>query len=127
MSLSGGIEVGPRGAPLGCRAAQTWIDGDMPHANQINHETAFADRKAPEVVSAAAHRNFQLVILGKSDGSCHILGAAAPNAQCRMAVNGTVPNRARTVVLLVRLAENLAGDLRPERFEVAIDQLGHRN
>jgi hypothetical protein len=93
--LGGGIQVAPGRAAAAHRPARGRIDHDPPHAAQVDHQPALADREPGEVVAPAARGELQSPLPTEADGRGDLRGAGAAADERRVAVDGSVPDRAR--------------------------------
>jgi hypothetical protein len=74
------------------------VDRDTFHQAEVQHQSAFANGLAGEVVSAAVHRQQHAVIAGEVDTGRHIVGARTPRDQPGALVDHTVENFSGGVV-----------------------------
>src|SRR4051794_9517234 len=63
------VEVSPRHARLGACSTSRGVNPDALHERKVEHESAVADAAASDTVTAAAHRQNQVMVAGKVDGA----------------------------------------------------------
>ena len=112
------IEVGEQRAGADARGAPRRVDLDGAHRRQVDHQAAFGDGVAGDVVAAAAHAEQHPVRGGEADRRLHVALVQAARDQRRAAIDGGVPDLARVVVAGVAGGEHAAADLRGERLDV---------
>ena len=128
MVLGLAIEIGQQRAPLDPRPAGGRIDDDGTHEPEVDDDATVRDRLAPRAMAAAADRDLELVGPREAHGRHHVRGAARPKDERWVLVDHAVPDAARSFVLGVRLAHDLAieglSQLR-DRGVVEVDGVRH--
>ncbi len=99
--LSFVVEIGERRAGLDASGASRGIDADRSHRGEIDEKPAVADRRAGDVVAAAADRDEQLLVSRQPERMDDIGGAAAARDQPRTPVDHGVPDRSRRFVAVL--------------------------
>ena len=77
------------------------VDAHRVHGPEIDDDAAVAHGIASDIVSAATHRDQQIVGASEVDGIDDIGDAAAPGNDCRTLVDAAVPDDTRVVVACV--------------------------
>src|SRR6266516_7844987 len=85
-----------------------WIDPDAFHAREIDDHAAIADGTATDAVASTAHRNAQVMVTSKLDGSDHIDYIDAADDQSRVFVDHPVPDLPGSVIATLVRAEQFA-------------------
>ena len=84
------------------------IDLDAVHGQQVDHQATVAGGVAGEAMSAAAHRDQQVVGTRETDSAHHVLRHRAAGYQGRMPVEIRVPNPASAVVAGITRQQQLS-------------------
>jgi len=123
--LRGAIEVAQQRARPDARGSPCGVDVDGAHAGEVEHQTAFRDRVAGDVMAAAAHAEQHAVRRGEAHAGLNVGVSEAARDQRRAAIDGSVPDLARGGVGVIGGAEYAATDLKCECVDVGLAHLPH--
>jgi hypothetical protein len=104
------------------------IDDDGPHPGKINDQAVVAQCASGDVVTATANRNLQVIGAGELYGMDYIRCSEAAYDQSGMAVDCSVPDAPRSIIIRVaglncsssKAGKELIEDLGVDRFAISV-------
>jgi hypothetical protein len=119
------VDVGPGCPAAAHRTPRCGIDGDAVHRAEMDHHSSIADRIAGVAVTAAADRDFKPAAAREADRLRNLLGRSAARNHRGLAVDDSVPDRARSIEIRVVRHQSPAAEGRAECLNSGIRVVRH--
>ena len=117
-SLGGSVEFAQRQARRGAREPPFRIDLDRFHARKIDQQAISADRRAGDVVPAAANREGEFARPGEGQSAAHVGGSPTIGDDGGSFVDRPVPNPPRAIVVLALRGDEATPETPPQLCDV---------
>src|SRR3954469_14325370 len=108
------VDMSPGRPALRRGAVGDGVDGDRVHGRQVDHDSVVDGGETGDAVSAAAHRDRQVLAADELPGLQHVGGAGDLQDEGRPLVVAAVPQRPRFVVVAVGWPDHAAAQGRLE-------------